>query len=283
MNEQITPCLWFDGKAKEAAAFYCAHLSNAKISAQSPIVSEIEISGYKLICLDGGPNYQPNASISFFYTCETATELDQIWAAFEKGGHVLMPLDKYPWSEKYGWVNDQYGISWQFSLGKAGETGPKIVPCMLFTGSQYGRADEAIAHYTSIFKNAGVNGILRYKSNELPDQEGKIKQALISLDGQQIMLMESALPHNFTFSEGVSLTVYCHTQDEVDYYWEKLTENGAESRCGWLKDKFGVSWQIIPKMLGKLMSDPAKAGKAAQAFMEMRKLDIEKIIQATIA
>ena len=97
------------------------------------------------------------------------------------------------------------------------------------------------------------------------------------------MLMESAAEHNFSFTEGVSLTLYCETQEEIDYYWEKLTENGEESMCGWLKDKFGVSWQIIPAILGKIMSNPAKAGKAAQAFMSMRKLNIEKIVQASMS
>ena len=97
------------------------------------------------------------------------------------------------------------------------------------------------------------------------------------------MLMESAGPHNFSFSEGVSLTIHCETQEQIDYYWEKLTESGEESMCGWLKDQFGLSWQIIPTVLNKIMSDPAKAGKGAQAFMAMRKLDIEQIVHASIS
>ena len=145
------------------------------------------------------------------------------------------------------------------------------------------RADEAITLYSSIFKNTEIDGILRYGANELPDQEGKVKHAQITLNGQKLMLMESAAPHNFTFSEGVSLTIHCETQEEIDHYWEKLTESGEESMCGWLKDKFGVSWQIIPTILSKIMSDPAKAGKAAQAFMAMRKLNIEQIVQASIS
>ena len=153
----------------------------------------------------------------------------------------------------------------------------------MYTGKQYGRADEAIAHYSSIFKNVKVDGILRYGANELPDQEGKVKHAQFALDDQKFMIMESAAPHNFTFTEGISLTIHCDTQKEIDYYWEKLTESGAESMCGWLKDKFGVSWQIVPNILNKIMSDPAKAGKAAQAFMSMRKLNIEQIVQASIA
>lgn len=283
MKELITPCLWFDGQAQEAAAFYCTQYVNAKIVAQSPVVTEIEVSGHNITLLDGGPKYQPNASISLFYICETEEEINRIWDAFIKEGTVLMPLDTYDWSKKYGWINDKYGISWQFSLGKIEEVGQKITPSLMFTGDQYGRAEEAIDHYSSIFKDPKLDGILRYGKNEAPDEEGKVKHAQLALNGQKFMFMESALPHDFTFSEGVSLTIHCETQDEIDYYWEKLTENGEESMCGWLKDKFGVSWQVIPNILSKIMSDPAKAGKAAEAFMQMRKFDIEKIVQASIS
>lgn len=283
MNKSITPCLWFNDQAKEAAAFYCSQFASAKIVSQSPVVTEIEVSGQYITLLDGGPMYQPNASISLFYVCETEDEINGIWEAFTKDGSVLMPLDKYEHSSKYGWVNDKYGVSWQFSLGRIDDVGQKITPCLLFTGNQYGRAEEAINHYSSIFENPKQDGILRFGSSEAPEQEGKVKHAQIALNGQKFMFMDSAQPHDFAFSEGVSLTIHCETQDEIDYYWEKLTENGEESMCGWLKDKFGVSWQVVPTILSKLMSEPDKAGKASKAFMEMRKIDIEKIVQAAIS
>jgi predicted 3-demethylubiquinone-9 3-methyltransferase (glyoxalase superfamily) len=283
MKKKITPCLWFNNQANEAATLYCSVFANAKIAAQSPFVVEINISGQNITLLDGGPKYKPNASISFYYICETAEELDRAWNTFSKDGNVLMPLDKYPWGEKYGWINDKFGISWQLALGKIEDVGQKITPCMLFTGKQYGRAEEAINFYSSVFKDTIVDGILRYGPNEKPDQEGKVKHAQMALTGNKLMLMESAAAHNFTFTEGVSLTIHCQTQEEIDYYWERLTENGAESMCGWLKDKFGVSWQIVPIVLSKIMSDPAKAGKAAQAFMAMRKLNIEQIVQASVS
>jgi predicted 3-demethylubiquinone-9 3-methyltransferase (glyoxalase superfamily) len=195
----------------------------------------------------------------------------------------MMPLDKYPWGEKYGWVTDKFGVSWQLALGKISDVGQKATPCLMFTGKECGHAEAAVEHYSSIFENPKVDGILRYTGNELPNQENTLKHAQITLNGQKFMLMDSALEHGFTFTEGVSLTIYCETQEEIDYYWEKLTERGEESMCGWLKDRFGVSWQIIPTILGKLMSDPSKAGKAAQAFMSMRKLNIEQIVQASIS
>jgi predicted 3-demethylubiquinone-9 3-methyltransferase (glyoxalase superfamily) len=283
MKEKMTPCLWYNGQAKEAATLYCSVFADAKITAQSSIVTGIDVSGQSFTLLDGGPMYQPNPSISFFYICEKEEEFDRIWNAFSKGGAVLMPSDKYPWSEKYGWISDKYGVSWQLSVGSISEVGQKITPCLLFTGKQYGRAEEAISFYSSIFEKPKVDGILRYSAGELPDTEGMVKHAQVSLNNQKFMLMESAREHNFTFSEGVSITIHCDTQQQIDYYWEKLTESGEESMCGWLKDKFGVSWQIIPTELSKIMSDPAKAGKAAQAFMAMRKLNIEQIVQASIS
>ncbi|MEO7992027.1 MAG: VOC family protein [Chryseolinea sp.] len=282
MKEKITPCLWFNNQGKEAAALYCSVFTNSKITAQSPIVTEIKVADQGIILLDGGPMFTPNSSISFYYICETEQELNGIWNAFSKGGQVMMPLDQYPWAKKYGWIADKYGISWQLALGKISDVGQRITPCFLFTGKQYGRVDEAIEHYSSIFKDLSVDGTLRYGDNESPDVKGKVKHTQLTLNGQKLMMMESAHAHNFTFTEGVSLTIHCEDQEEVDYYWEKLTESGAESMCGWLKDKFGVSWQIIPVMLSKIMSDPAKAGKVAKAFMSMRKINIEQIVQASM-
>jgi predicted 3-demethylubiquinone-9 3-methyltransferase (glyoxalase superfamily) len=282
MKEKITPCLWFNGNGSEAAALYCSVFANAKITEQSPFVTGINVSGQSITLLDGGPKYQPNPSISFYYICETTTELERIWKAFTEEGKVMMPLDKYPWGDQYGWVSDKFGVSWQIALGKIADVGQKITPCFLFTGKQYGRVEEAIDHYSSIFKDTKIDGILRYGANEQPDREGYVKHAQVAFNGQKFMLMESAAAHNFTFTEGISLTIHCESQEEIDYFWSKLTENGQESMCGWLKDKFGVSWQIIPVILSKIMSDPAKAGKAAQAFMAMRKLNIEQIVQATI-
>lgn len=281
MSELITPCLWFDNQAKDAAALYCKLFPGAKIVMQSPVVTELQIAGQHLTLLDGGPMYRPNPSISLYYVCDSEEELNRIWEGLSDG-YILMPLDRYPWSEKYGWVSDRFGISWQVTLGPVAAVEQKITPFLLFVADQYGRAQEAIQHYTSIFKDSAIDEILRYENNEQPDIDGNVKHAVITLSSQKFMLMESALAHKFAFNEGVSLTIHCNTQEEIDFYWEKLTESGEESRCGWLKDKFGVSWQVIPTILGKLMTDPGKAGKAAEAFMQMRKFDIEKIVQATL-
>jgi predicted 3-demethylubiquinone-9 3-methyltransferase (glyoxalase superfamily) len=277
-KEKITPCLWYNGNAPEAAELYCSVFADAKITARSPIVTAISVCGQSITLLDGGPKYQPNPSISFFYICETEEELQRIWSAFTKEGKILMALDKYPWSEKYGWVSDKFGVSWQIALGKIDDVGQKITPALLFTGKQYGRAEEALEFYSAVFKISQTDGIL-YD----PKNKNIVQHAQFTLLGQKFMVMDGPDDHKFNFSEGVSLTIHCETQEEIDHYWNAFTEGGEESMCGWLKDKFGVSWQIVPTVLDKIMSDPAKAGKAAKAFMSMRKLDIEQIVQATLA
>jgi len=276
-KEKITPCLWYNGNAGEAADLYCSIFANAKITSRSPIVLEIDVAGQSITLLDGGPMYQPNPSISLFYICENANELDRVWNGLNKEGEVLMPLDKYPWSEKYGFISDKFGVSWQISLGKIEDVGQKVTPCLMFTGKQCGRAEEALHFYSSVFKISKTDGILYEDQNK-----NLVRHAQFALMGNKFMVMDSAAPHKFTFSEGVSLTIHCETQEEIDYYWQKLTESGEESMCGWLKDKFGVSWQVVPVVLEKILGDPAKAGKAAKAFMAMRKLDIEQIVHATL-
>ena len=276
-KEKITPCLWFNGNSEEAANLYCSAFDNAKITARSPFVIGINLSGQSVTLLDGGPKYHPNPSISFFYICETEKELDRIWKAFVKEGSIMMPLDNYPWSKKYGWVTDKFGVSWQIALGKLEDVGQKLTPCLMFTGKQCGRAEEALQFYSSVFKISKTDGILHNEQNKK-----LVQHAQFALLGQKFMVMDSAEPHDFGFSEGVSLTIHCETQEEIDYYWNTFTQGGQESMCGWLKDKFGVSWQIVPTVLDTLMSDPEKAGKAAKAFLAMRKLDIEQIVQATL-
>lgn len=276
-SEKITPCLWYNGNAEEAANLYCSVFSDAKITARSPFVVGINVSGQSITLLDGGPKYQPNPSISFFYICETEEELENIWNAFVKEGSIMMPLGSYPWSKKYGWVTDKFGVSWQIALGELEDVGQKITPCLMFTGKQCGRAEEALQFYSSVFKISKTDGILYYEGNKK-----LVQHAQFALLGQKFMVMDSADKHKFNFSEGVSLTIHCDTQDEIDYYWNTFTDGGQESMCGWLKDKFGVSWQIVPRILDTIMKDPDKAGKAAKAFMAMRKLDIEQIVQATL-
>ena len=279
MNNNIFPCLWFDGNAKEAAGFYCSVFSNSKVTVDTPMVVQFEIEGKKLMGLNGGPMFTINPSISLFVTCETDEEIENIYHKLFEGGSAMMPLDAYPWSEKYAWVLDKYGMTWQLMLDKLPEGRQKIIASFLFVGEQYGKAQDAIKHYTSIFPNSAIFHLETYKAGEA-QPEGNLKFGHFALDKEMFAAMDGTGNHNFKFNEGVSLMVQCETQEEIDSYWAKLTEGGEESRCGWLKDKFGVSWQIVPKALGSLMKDPAKAQRVMTEVMKMKKLDIQTLVNA---
>lgn len=275
----IYPCLWFDGKAKEAAEYYCSVLDDTVITDKNDLVVNFITSGQRFMCLNGGPEFKINPSISFYVICKSEEEIDRLWKSFIDGGSVLMPLDKYEWSSKYGWVSDRYGVNWQLSYAGIEDVSQKISPVLMFTGDQCGRAEEALQFYISIFRNSKVKGIARYLKGE-HDVEGTVKHAQFILDNKIFMSMDSSYSHQFSFNEAVSLVIECETQEEIDYYWDRLTEGGEEVQCGWLKDKFGVSWQVVPAMLGHLMSDSSRAERVMKEVLKMKKLDIEKLIKA---
>ncbi len=153
----------------------------------------------------------------------------------------------------------------------------QITPCLWFDS----QAEEAAIFYTSIFRNSKIESISRYTSEgkEIHGQkEGTVLTVNFTINGQAFTALNGG--PIFKFSEAISFQVFCDTQEEIDYYWDKLTAGGEEGQCGWLKDKFGVSWQIVPSILPKLITDPSKAEKVTKAFMQMKKFDIAKLKQA---
>lgn len=279
MKKPVYPCLWFDGNAKAAAEFYCSVFDHSKIIDDTQMVVRFEIEGRMIMGLNGGPMFKINPSISLFVTCESDEEIENIWNKLIDDGKAMMPLDQYPWSKKYGWVVDKFGMTWQLMLGVMPAGRQKIMPCLLFVGDQYGRAEEAVKQYTSIFPNSGINHLEIYEEGE-PQLAGNLKFGDFTLQNELFAAMDGFGGHEFQFNEGVSFVVECDTQDEIDDYWTKLTAGGSESQCGWLKDKFGVSWQIVPTILSELMSDPKKAPRVVQAFLKMKKFDIETLLKA---
>jgi predicted 3-demethylubiquinone-9 3-methyltransferase (glyoxalase superfamily) len=136
--------------------------------------------------------------------------------------------------------------------------------------------------YASVFHNARVGDIDRYGKGEGPDREGTVKHGAFTLEGQEFAAMDSALEHNFTFNEAVSFLVGCETQEEIDYYWERLSAVPESEQCGWLKDRYGLSWQISPNVLGAMLldQDKAKVERVTNAFLKMKRFDIERLKQA---
>ncbi len=277
--KSLYPCIWMNKEAKEAAEFYCSVFPDAKIEDSNPMVTLWSSGGEQFMCLNGGPDFKPNPSISFYTVFEKEEELQQVWDKLIAEGKASMPLDRYPWSKRYGWVEDKYGVSWQLDMQSAAPITQRFAPALMFTGGQFGRAEEAIGFYSSIFPGSSTRLVSRY-GEDAGDQAGKINHAQFLLNGQLFVVMDSSLDHQFDFTEGVSVVVPCEDQQEVDFFWEKLTEEGQESRCGWLKDKFGVSWQIVPTILSELMADSERGQRVVNAFLKMRKFDIEALRNA---
>lgn len=291
MTQKITPHLWFDKEAKGAAKLYTSLFPKSKItnvttlhdtpSGDADIVS-FELAGQPFMAISAGPYFKFNPSVSFLVACKTKEEVDAFWKRLSDGGRGLMPLDAYPFSERYGWIEDKYGLSWQVMYVGDLQFKQKISPFLMFVGKQYGKAEQAINFYASVFHDARIDYIERYGKEEAPDKEGAVKHAGFVLEGEYFSAMDSAHKHKFAFNEAVSFIVYCKDQKEIDYYWEKLSADPKAEQCGWLKDKFGVSWQIVPTVMDEMMSKgtPEQIVRVTGAFLKMKKFDIAKLKEA---
>lgn len=295
--QKISPFLWFDTQAEDAAQFYTTIFNNSKIggitkyndaSAEasgmqpgSVMTASFEIEGYGFTAINGGPAFKINPSISFFVHSKDEKEIDDLWKKLSEGGKVLMELNKYDWSKKYGWVEDKFGLSWQLMFME-NDFDQKIVPSFLFTGNSYGKAQEAMNYYTSIFNNAEIDNVYKYGQNYPPNDPEAVMFEDFTLEGRKFAAMDGAGEHDFIFNEAVSFVVNCDDQKELDNFWDKLSQDGdpKAQMCGWLKDKYGVSWQIVPSVLPELLSDGKKSQKVMEQLLKMKKLDISALKKA---
>src|SRR5262249_1231125 len=286
--QRITPHLWFDKEAKQAAEFYTSIFKDSKIKNTTTLhntpsgsvdIVTIELLGQEFTLLSAGPLFKFTPAVSFLVACKTKEEVDALWKRLSENGLPLMELAEYPFSERYGWTQDKYGLSWQVMFVGNRETKQRIIPTLMFVGTQCGKTEEAMNFYTSVFPKAKVGEIVRYGKSEQPDKEGTVKHASFTLEGQEFAGMDSAGSHNFNFNEAISLIVHCDTQKEIDHYWEKLSADPKAEACGWLKDRYGLSWQIVPTAMDEMLKDPdeTKLARLTEAFLKMKKFDIAKL------
>jgi predicted 3-demethylubiquinone-9 3-methyltransferase (glyoxalase superfamily) len=289
--QKITPHLWFDKQAKEAAELYVSVFKDSKIKNAATLhntpsgtvdLFTIQLSGQEFRFLNAGPLFQFTPAVSFLVACETKQQVDALWNELSKDGSARMELGHYPFSERYGWTQDRYGLSWQLMFMGGRPIEQIITPTLMFVGDQCGRGEEAITFYASVFHDVKVGHILRYDKNESPDKEGSIKHASISLEGGNIAVMDSARAHGFAFNEAISFMVHCNSQEEIDYFWANLSADKKAEQCGWLKDKFGLSWQIVPTLMDEMLSDreKTKLARVTEAFLKMKKFDIATLKEA---
>ena len=288
---KIVPHLWYANQAEEAARFYAAVFPHSKILTEATIkempstdtgLVTFEIWKQKFIGISAGPHFTFSPSQSFMINFDpsqldnAAEELEKVWHNLMKDGTVLMPLDVYPFSQKYGWIVDKFGLSWQLILTNPdGKWRPPVIPALKFTGENYGRAEEALQFYLSIFKDSKKGNVV-YHSGE--EEETNVLFADFMIENQWFAAWDSK-EEEMQFNESVSYLIYCDSQAEIDYYWESLSAVPESEQCGWLKDKFGISWQVFPKELEEMIAEgtPEQVYRVNQATLKMKKLNIDAL------
>ena len=293
--QKIIPHLWFDTQAKEAADFYVSVFPDAKIVSSVVIPDTpsgdcdfitFNVSGQDFMALSAGPDFTLNPSVSFMVNFDPSHDdqaeahLRELWDKLSDGGSALMPLDAYPYSKLYGWVKDKFGITWQLILTNPdGEPRPFIVPSLMFSGEHVNQAEDAMKFYIETFKDAKVGTVARYPEATGPAKKDALMFADFTLAGQWFAAMDSGVEQDFTFNEAISLLVNCETQTEIDELWGKLSAVPEAEQCGWLKDKFGVVWQISSAEMDTMFREgtPAQVKAMTKAFMPMKKIEIAPI------
>lgn len=291
--QKIISHLWYDKEAREAALFYTGIFEDAKIlnttvlegtpSGDAEMIS-FQLAGQQFSAISAGPYFKFNPSISLMVACSTAEEVDTKWAALSEGGSELMPLDEYPFSKRYGWIQDRYGLSWQLMLTDEAEVKQKITPSLLFSNGVCGKAEEAVTYYAEVFQDSKINLISRYEEGEAQTPDAKVKFAGFTLAGMEFAAMDHGFGGDFTFNEAFSLMVNCDDQKEIDYYWDKLSAVPEAEQCGWVKDQFGVSWQIVPSNMDDVLFNGTKeeVHRVTEAFLKMKKFDLKALERARL-
>lgn len=291
--QKIVPHLWFDKEAKEATLFYISLFDNSRLinstvigdtpSGNAEMIS-FELAGQQFSAISAGPYFKLNPSISFMVACSTVDEINEKWKALSSGGSELMPLGEYPFSKWYGWIQDRFGVSWQLMLVEEAGHMQKITPNLLFSQGACGKAEEAVQFYTEVFENSQIKLMSKYAQGEANTPKAKVNYASYTLLGMDFSAMDNGFDVDFTFNEAFSLMVICKDQAEIDYYWDKLSAVPEAEQCGWIKDKFGVSWQIVPENLDDVLFNGSEdeARRVTAEFLKMKKFDLEALEKARV-
>lgn len=291
MEHTITPHLWFDKHAREAAEFYTGLLDGSRIVRTGVIndtpsgdveTIEFELAGQPFEAISAGPYFTFTPTVSLMVNCDSADEANRLYAALLPGGQVMMELGEYPFSPRYGWVADRYGLHWQLIWQPGAQTNQKINVNLLFSGAVNGKAEEAARFYAGVFPGGKVDMVSAYAPGEAQAAAAKANYVGFTLLGQRFSAMDNGFDTDDSFNEALSLIVYCDTQAEVDAYWARLSHDPQAEACGWLKDRYGVSWQIVPRVMGRLMTegDAEQTRRVTEAMLAMKKLDIAALERA---
>ncbi|WP_214825345.1 VOC family protein [Exiguobacterium sp. s28] len=289
ITQPIIPCIWFEGDVEAIAEWYVSRFPDSFVdyttklsdtpSGETTVVT-VSLAGQFFQLLGAGPLKERNPSISYMVAFPTSEEVETLWNELVEGAEVLMPLDTYDFSERYGWLKDKHGVSWQI-MHSGGMDIQTVTPCFLFVGDVFGRAEAAMNDWISIFPDSYVleDHLIRYEATDGPELEGKLNYARFVLSGREFVTMDSAENHQFAFNEMQSLIAFCETQAEIDDYWGKLSAVPEAEQCGWLQDRYGVSWQIVPWEMEEMLTTGTKEqlARVTEVFLPMKKIDVKAL------
>ncbi|WP_295011814.1 VOC family protein [uncultured Microbacterium sp.] len=287
MTQRIIPNIWCDRTAEEAGAFYETVFDGARSRVVArypteglpdfqkgfeglPVVVDVTLDDdFRISLINAGAEYRPTPGISLLVNVDPGrfggdeqaarAWINHAWTLLAEHDRVIMDIGEYSFSPLYGWVEDQYGVSWQFKLLRP-DADPiaRYMPMLTFGADSRDEAPQALALYTSTFPDAEVGRILDYVVSGTGEE---IVYTEFRLAGQQLSMMASPEDVEASFTPGVSLLVRCDGQEEIDRLWEALSAVPDAEACGWLVDRFGVSWQIVPADLDALLARPGVYGR----------------------
>lgn len=291
----LTPNIWFAGDAEDAAALYSRVLPATRVGptdryptegllpfqeplAGTVLTTRLEGPGCDLVLINAGPEFRPTPASSFTVTFGAADDADAVAAldtaaeALADGGRVLMPLQQYPFSDRYTWVEDRYGVSWQLTVAfPDAPDEPSIVPTLLFGGPAQDRAAEAITEWTALLPGSEIVRTVPYDEATGPAAAGAVMFGEVRLADQRVYVMDAGSAQDTSFTPAVSYQLACPDQAEIDRLWAALSTVPEAEQCGWCVDRFGVSWQIVPANMDELMARP----HAFEHMLGMTKLVID--------
>lgn len=306
-DQKIVPCVWFDHDAAEAYDFYTRVFRDAEVlttqrypddAASLPdfqkdlagqlLTADLQIAGYRVLLLNADRTFRPTPALNFMLNFDPVLYddardyLDAVHSALlADGGVERMPLGEYPFSPHYAWVEDRFGVNWQLMLtDPEGDPRPFMMPSFMFGGAHQNESTAAVDTYLSLFPDSALSHRVTYgdmggvpetgQSEPSPATADSIAFSDFRLAGQWFVAMDSGAVQDFTFTEALSLVVNVDDQQELDHYWDALSHVPESEVCGWLKDRFGVSWQITPRDIDELLRRPG----AYDRMMRMSKLVI---------
>jgi predicted 3-demethylubiquinone-9 3-methyltransferase (glyoxalase superfamily) len=291
--QSLVSHLWYDKEAYEAANWYVSLFEDSKIIDTTTIpdtpsgdanLVDFQLANQRFSAISAGPYFNLNPSISLMVACDTRDEVDRLYAQLSLGGIELMPLGEYPFSKWYVWLQDKYGLSWQLMLVEDMQEHQRIRSSLLFAGDVCGRAKEALEYYSDLFSDAKTGFVNYYMPSKDIDERAQINYSELNIGETQLILMDHGAGGDFTFNEAFSFMIPCDNQEEIDYYWDKLSKVSEAEQCGWVKDQFGVSWQIVPSNMNDIMMNGTEeeVKRVTEAFLKMKKFDLAELEKARL-